>query len=164
MLCPIPTTPKTEITVRTSFCHDQTGKLTTQWQSQNRGYALKHSQTHFVTAKGSPFTTDPLNQLLQYDGLTSFGNMIYKGKHLLSHYQFDKPTTAILLYNLHQKVPIDASTHSLDYSSLLDGIKNWPEHTTMSASGHHLGIYKTLGKHVAKSCTKTDQTSIPTPA
>jgi len=35
---------------------------------------LEHSRTHFAQAEGSPFTTDPLNRLLQYDGLTSFGD------------------------------------------------------------------------------------------
>jgi len=44
----------------------------------------------------------------------------------------------------------------LDYDSLLQGIKKWPEKTTTSPSGRHLGIYKTLGKHV---CQKKNQNS-----
>jgi len=39
---------------------------------------------------------------------------------------------------------------TLDYKALLHGIQKWLEQTTTSPSGHHLGIYKTLGKHVIK--------------
>jgi len=31
---------------------------------------LDHSRTHFAQVEGSPFTVEPLNRLLQYDGLT----------------------------------------------------------------------------------------------
>jgi len=51
--------------------------------------------------------------------------------------------------HLQQKVlPDQDITHTLDYEGLMDGIKKWPECTTMSPSGCHLGIYKTLRKYV----------------
>jgi len=37
---------------------------------------LEYCQTHFATAQGTPFTTEPLSHLLQYDGLTKFGKLI----------------------------------------------------------------------------------------
>jgi len=40
---------------------------------------LEYSQTHFATAQGTPFTVDPLKHLLNYDGLTPFGNRILQG-------------------------------------------------------------------------------------
>jgi len=46
---------------------------------------LEHSQTHFAQAKGSPFTTEPLSQLLQYDGLTPDGDL------LTNLHNFDEP-------------------------------------------------------------------------
>ena len=36
----------------------------------------------------------------------------------------------------------------LDYEVLMEGIQKQPECTTMSPSGCHLGIYKTLRKHI----------------
>jgi len=38
-------------------------------------------------------------------------------------------------------------THPLIYSELQNGLKKWPEKTTTSLSGRHLGIYKSLQRH-----------------
>jgi len=108
---------------------------------------LEYSCTHFARAEGSPFTQEPLGRLLQYDGLTSFGNRVTDGRLLSTTHQFDKPTKAIL-ENLHRKTPDDTQSTTLDHEKLLEGIKKWPERTTTSPSGRHLGIYKTLGKHL----------------
>jgi len=40
---------------------------------------LEYSRIHFSKAQGSPFTVEPLSNLLQYDGLTTFGNQVLKG-------------------------------------------------------------------------------------
>jgi len=40
-----------------------------------------------------------------------------------------------------------AHTHEFNYEMLLNGIKKWPEHMTMSPSSCHLGIYKSLQCH-----------------
>ena len=37
---------------------------------------LEYSREHFAKAQGSPFTQDPLQRLLNYDGLTTFGNQV----------------------------------------------------------------------------------------
>ncbi len=87
---------------------------------------LEYSRLHFAKAEGSPFTNEPLNRLLQYDGLTSFGNRITQGRPLGATYQFDEPTTAIL-QNLKQKITPDHPQLNMDYETLLEGIKKWPE-------------------------------------
>jgi len=111
---------------------------------------LKHSQTHFAAADGSPFTCEPLSRLLQYDGMTMFGDHIHKGSTCLDNYNFDKQTMAILK-NLKKKInPDDTAPHSLNYELLMNGIKKWPEKTTTSPSGQHLGIYKMLQKHIVQ--------------
>jgi len=111
---------------------------------------LEYSRTQFAKAEGSPFTQAPLNHLLQYDGLTAFGESVFKGWDLLTHHQFDEPTRAIL-QNMHNKLPTtNHPPQLLDYELLMNGIKKWPERTTMSPSGRHLGIYKTLQKHVRR--------------
>jgi len=66
---------------------------------------------------------EPLNWLLQCDGLTPFGDCLTKGQPIPDLYQFDKLTSAIL-QNLWQKVPSDNNQQeTLNYKSLLKGIK-----------------------------------------
>jgi len=123
---------------------------------------LEHSRLHFATADGSTFTRKPLKHLLQYDGLTSFGDYIYEGRPLEDANGFDEPTKAILR-NLQNKVPTtDNNEHKLDYELLMNGIKKWLERTATSPSGRHLGIYKTLQKHVVQQ-KKDDTTPLPEP-
>jgi len=38
-----------------------------------------HSQNPFIQAKGTPYTTAPLNNLLRYDGLTKFVDQVLSG-------------------------------------------------------------------------------------
>jgi len=63
---------------------------------------IEYSQTHFAHAEGSKFTKEPLHHLLQYDGLTPFGNFVTKGRQVCTLHNFDEPTKAIL-QNLHKK-------------------------------------------------------------
>jgi len=44
--------------------------------------------------------------------------------------------------------PSVSRMHPLIYAELQNGIKKWPEKTTTSPSGRHLGIYKSLQHHV----------------
>jgi len=121
---------------------------------------LEYSRTHFAQANGSPFTVEPLNRLLQYDGLTSFGDQITQGQ-VPNLYNFDEPTCAILK-NLKSKVPpAPALSPSFNYATLLSGIKKWPERTMTAPLGRHLGIYKLLGKHVIDRKTdNNNQTNV----
>jgi len=57
---------------------------------------LEYSHTHFAKAEGSLFTQAPLNHLLHYDGLTAFGESLFRGRDLPTHHQFDELTRAIL--------------------------------------------------------------------
>jgi len=95
---------------------------------------LEHSRAHFAQANGSRFTQEPLKHLLQYDGLTTFGNHVTQGKPLPDFHQFDEPTAAVLT-NLKRKVTInDTEPVHLNYDSLLLGIRKWRERTTTSPS------------------------------
>jgi len=57
---------------------------------------LEYSRDHFAKAEGSPFTTEPLNCLLAYDGLTPYGDKVTAGRPAIHHHQLDEPTQAIL--------------------------------------------------------------------
>jgi len=116
-------------------------------KSNSRNTSLNIVDCTFAQVEGSPFTVEPLSCLLKYDGLMSFGNCVTGSRPLPEIYNFDKLTTAILS-NMKCKIPPDNESHTFNYDMLFDGIKKWPEITTTSPSGHHLRIYKALGKHV----------------
>jgi len=126
---------------------------------------LEFSRAHFAKAEGTPFTTEPLGRLLQYDGLTPYGNKISRGRPQIEHHHLDEPTRAILTHLKQKVLPGRDITHTLDYDGLMEGIKKWPERTTTSPSGRHLGIYKTLRKHVMeKKKRKPGEPEPPPPA
>jgi len=57
--------------------------------------------------------------------------------------------TKALLHHLRNKSPDPAARlHPLNYEELQNGIKKWPEKTSTSPSGRHLGIYKSLQRHL----------------
>ncbi len=88
---------------------------------------LEYSHKHFATAQGSPFTTEPLARLLQYDGLTPFGDRVFNGCNNFKQFKFDEPTQA-LLRNVKNKTTSEAVwQHPLNYNLLMQGIKKWPE-------------------------------------
>jgi len=109
-------------------------------------------------AEGSPFTTEPLGRLLQYDGLTLFGDCVTDSRPLGTIHTFNEPTMAIL-ENLRRKTPVEHEPTALNHEQLLEGIKKWPERTTTSPSGRHLGIYKTLGKHIVHTKKSKNDTA-----
>jgi len=117
-------------------------------QDEMNDTLLEYSCTHFTKAQGSPFTVDPLMQLLRYDGLTPLSNQVLCGRADLESLSLDCPTKA-LLRNMQDKMPSPTlRAHPLHYKDLERGIKKWNEGTTTSPSGHHLGIYKSLLCHV----------------
>jgi len=104
---------------------------------------LEYCRQHFATAHGTPFTTAPLNHLLQYDGITAFGNHVSQGTVRLDNLPIDEATKALLTH-LKDKTNNQDRSHPLVYDELQNGIKKWPEKTATSPSGRHLGIYKSL--------------------
>ncbi len=107
---------------------------------------LDYCCQHFATAHSTPFVTEPLSHLLQYDGITKFGKIVSQGRAQLEDLPLDEATKA-LLHHLQSKHQHQESLHPLVYEELQNGIKKWPEKTTTSPSGRHLGIYKSLQRH-----------------
>jgi len=85
---------------------------------------LEYSRTHFATAQGSPFTVDHLSRLLNYDGLTTFGNRVLQGRVALNALPIDKATRALLQHMKDKTNPMCPRTHPLLYDELQNGIKN----------------------------------------
>jgi len=117
---------------------------------------LEYSQQHFAAAQGTLFTTEPLLQLLQYDGLTPYSDKILHSLNNFDHLSLDEPTRTLLKHMKDKTTSELAQQDPLNYTSLMNGIKKWPEKTATSPSGHHLGIYKTLQKHVKEQKKNND--------
>ncbi len=94
-----------------------------------------------VTIHGAPLT-----DLLGTDSLTEFGEQLLQGTANLDVLQVSRHTK--LLLNQHRrKYPKYKSTHlPLRFEELMQGIWKWPERTSTSPSGRHLGTYKSLLK------------------
>jgi len=99
------------------------------------------------TAHGSPFTTAPLSKLQKYDSITPFAKEVVKGTADIDSLPLDCATKAFLQ---HQKHPTHfrAKPQPLNFDKLTKGFKKWPEKTSTSPSGRHLGVYKSLLKDV----------------
>jgi len=59
---------------------------------------LEYSRTHFHKAHGSPFTIEPLEHLLNYDGLMVFGNQVLSGRADFDNITLQPPTKALLMH------------------------------------------------------------------
>jgi len=106
---------------------------------------LAHSQQHFSQAQGTAYMQEPLQTLLNYDGLTKFADQVFQGK--LPTKLNVPPVTQLLLE--HQKSllqPNEDTSHPLTFEGLMAGFKKWLEKTATSPSGQHLGIYKSMSK------------------
>jgi len=87
---------------------------------------LEYSRKHFATAQGSPFTVALLTHLLQYDGLTAFGDRILQGKVDLNALPISEATRSLLANMTDKTKPNDNRQHPLIYKELQNGIKNGP--------------------------------------
>ncbi len=106
---------------------------------------LAHSQNHFSQAHGTPYTTEPLNELLGYDGLTEFGDKVFQGN--IPNDLNIPPAAQLLLQHQQSLIEPDEKTDiPLTFDKLMTGFKKWPERTATSPSGRHLGTYKSLLK------------------
>jgi len=112
-------------------------------------HLLQHSREHFSQAYGTPFTQPPLTDLLNFDGVTPFGDTIFAGTPIPPDLDI-APATRLLLQHQRSLLPETENTdHPLDFDLLMQGFRKWPEKTTTSPSSHHLGIYKLLLKDQA---------------
>jgi len=95
---------------------------------------LAHSQNHFSQAHSTPYTTEPLNELLGYDGLTEFGDKVFQGT---TPNDLNIPPAAQLLLQHQQSLiePDEKRDMPLTFDELMTGFKKWPERTATSPVG-----------------------------
>jgi len=125
-------------------------------------HLIQYCQNHFKTPQGTPYTIPPLAPLLNYDSLTPFGQQITQGTAKLDELPISHHTKLLLQ---HQSTWIPATYprfHTLPFEALLDGFRKWPERTSTSPSGRHLGIYKSLAKDANHKQSKRNKNNTAT--
>jgi len=83
-----------------------------------------YSRDHFSKAQGMPFTVDPLQCLLHYNGIMPFGNQGLRGHADLDQLPMDHATKALLQHLCNKSTNPNQCSHLLNYKELQNGIKN----------------------------------------
>jgi len=109
-------------------------------------HLFKHSKEHVSQAHGTPYTVPPLSDLLAFDGMTPFGNAVFRGEPIPLDLPLAAATRLLLQHQCTLLLPTETPEHPFEFDLLMKGFRKWPEKTTTSPSGHHLGIYKSLLK------------------
>jgi len=105
---------------------------------------LVHNTKHYGQAKETPFGHAPLYNLLGTDGTSDFCKQVLDGNYDSA---IDLDSTSqelrLMLDQLKRKElpPISAN---IQYSDFVQGLRSWPEKTSILPSGRHLGHYKSL--------------------
>ena len=106
---------------------------------------LERDIKHFVHAQGSPFTTSPLVEKFDCDGMTLEGTQLSQDSILPMGIENISGVTTDVLNQIgspQMKHPIQ---HDLTtFESFTSATKKWRESTSTSPSGRHLGHYKIL--------------------
>ena len=115
----------------------------------------KHLHTHFQQAQGTPFTTKPLSDDINYVGDTEAAESILEG-----NYQNEKVTNLTNLFLQQMKRRTNNTIPDIiTKEEMMTKYKLWREQTTTSPSGRHLGHYKALiGKHTYDKNSEGAQT------
>ena len=104
---------------------------------------IERNQQHFGQAENTPFITDGIQSQIKYNGTGRIAELILKG-------EYDEPTlteaTRLFIQHLQQRT--DATLQgNITSKELMDKLKRWPEKTSTSPSGLHLGHYQVLRRH-----------------
>ncbi len=123
-------------------------------------HVLKQHRSHFSQADGTVFTQEPLRTLINDECTSDYAKQILAGTANIDDLPVNQYTKDLLTH-LRTKVPQSKPTRQpLKTDAIIQGFKTWPECTSTSPSGRHLGIYKSLAKHFPPP-KKTNPTNIP---
>ena len=136
---------------------------TTEWTTVTKQDELENiffewNKKHFSQAKNNIFLCEPLVSLCGFDGVTPFTKGVLQGTANLS--SFPQPVQDILT-ELKQQAPSLIFRDKTD-DEIQQGYHKWPERTTTSPSGRHLGHYKALFTPITDSATAQTLAKSPT--
>jgi len=118
---------------------------------------LKQHRQHFSQAAGTPFTVALLRELINDECTSEYAQQILNGTANINDLPIDEYTKDLLTQLKTKISPTENPTLPLDTEALIKGFKVWPERTSTSPSGRHLGIYKSLAKHFPPPKDKTKE-------
>lgn len=104
-------------------------------------YLLLRNRLHFGQAHGTPFTTDPLCNDLDWGATTEEAFQVLQGNYSTAEVV---PNCQDLLRECRHVAQLDSLPAELQVNDFKGKIRAWKESTTTSPSGRHLGWYKSL--------------------
>ena len=144
----------------TSVAQLEDPKTCTEWRlvsdpSEIEYYLMLRNRLHFGQAEGTPFTTHPLSEDVDWTATTSAAEQILEGEYTAN-------ITTSQLHNLLSACkacnPLDSISHEVTMEEFKGKMKAWRESTTTSPSGRHLGRYKALFAAVHSSIDNPEET------
>lgn len=106
-------------------------------------YLMLRNRLHFGQAQGTPFTTPPLSDHLDWEASSPFVEDVLTGEYSTT---VTTAQCAQLLQECKSTSDLDVIPATLTMDEFSGKIKKWREATTTSPSGRHLGRYKALFK------------------
>ena len=101
---------------------------------------LERNQRHFGQAEGTPFTQNPLSMDVKYNGSGLQAEAILEGTYDTT--SLEEPT-AKFIQHLQRKT-VQTLDNNITTEDITGKLKTWPERTTTSPSGIHLGHYHAM--------------------
>jgi hypothetical protein len=112
--------------------------------SEMTKYLLKRNQKHFGQANNTPFTSDPLKSIYEYNGTNKNSKDLIIDRVFPNEIKDLEESTKQFLEMLASNKQIPHIADTITYEEFKMGISKWKERTTTSPSGRHLGHYKLL--------------------
>ena len=104
-------------------------------------YLLERNRNHFRQADGTPFTIEPLKCQVDFGATTETCETMLKGDYDSSDLDL---ITAMVVEHFQLVTDADVLPSSMSSKAMMDKYKFWPETTSTSPSGRHLGHYRSL--------------------
>jgi exonuclease III len=140
---PTPSTPPTQPTPPTAPpATEPVTYRTVHDSAEIEQIILERNAAHYSQAKETPFGQEPNRTLLGPDGTSDFSEAVLNGTYRsLLNPDTVSPETFLMLDQL-QRTDVPPISPDITFADFTEGIRKWPERTSTSPSGRHLGHYK----------------------
>jgi hypothetical protein len=115
--------------------------LTVDAPEEITAYLLERNRKHFSQALGTPFTVPPLNVQVDFGASTASCELMLEGAY---DSQLLDDLTLLLTNHFRSLTERNVLPSTITPVAMMDKYKFWPESTTTSPSGRHLGHYRAL--------------------
>ena len=102
---------------------------------------LERNRAHYGQASETPFASSPLSDLVGHSGTTDYATSVIEGTCALDEYPEE---TQAIFTELRRDEAIPLIPSEINFDDFVNALKKWPERTSTSPSGRHLGHYKSL--------------------